>query len=138
THGMLNSQCPSASFLVLAPDGGREGRLAVGDIAGLPLGGVRLVTLSACQTALGDRDPGSEVTTMADAFSFAGSPSLMATLWKVADESTCALMLDFYSNLKQGQSLSRSLQGAQVKLLSRPDTAHPFYWAPFVLMGDWR
>ncbi|GMU55307.1 MAG: hypothetical protein AMXMBFR33_44530 [Candidatus Xenobia bacterium] len=134
THGILNSKSPSSSYLVMAG----EQRMGVGDIAGLDLKGVRLVTLSACQTALAEREPGSELTTLADAFSFAGSPSLVASLWKVDDRSTRDLMLALYDGLGQGQNLALSMQEAQLKLLRQPATSHPYYWAPFVLIGDWR
>lgn len=134
THGVLNANNPSSSYLVLA----ESGRLGVGDIAGLNLDGVRMVTLSACQTALAERAPGSELTTLADAFSFAGSPTLVASLWKVDDVATRELMLALYDGLGEGVSLARSMQRAELALLRNPATSHPFYWAPFVLIGDWR
>lgn len=134
THGILNSKSPSSSYLVMA---GKQ-RMGVGDIAGMDLEGVRLVTLSACQTALAEREPGSELTTLADAFSFAGSPALVASLWKVDDRSTRDLMLALYDRLGQGQNLALAMQQAQLKLLRQPATSHPYYWAPFVLIGDWR
>lgn len=134
THGCLNANNPSSSYLVMA----QNQRLGIGDIAGMDLQGVRVVTLSACQTALAERAPGSEITTLADAFSFAGSPSLVASLWKVDDAATRDLMLSLYEGLDQGQNLAVAMQTAQVKLLRQEKTSHPFYWAPFVLIGDWR
>ncbi len=134
THGMLNSNNPSSSYLVMA---GNE-RLGIGDIAGMKLDGVRMVTLSACQTALADRQPGSELTTLAEAFSFAGSRTLVASLWKVDDAATRELMVSLYDGLDHDQDLARAMQAAQLQLLRQPATSHPFYWAPFVLIGDWR
>ncbi len=140
THGNLNPTDPLQSYLVVARSPRHSDRLTVNEIAGLNLDGVQLVTLSACSTALADKDPGVglELASMADAFSYAGSPTLVASLWKVADEPTQALMLEFYAELKKGSTRGEALRQAQVALLTQPRYAHPFYWAPFTLMGDWR
>ncbi|MEW6278202.1 MAG: CHAT domain-containing protein [Candidatus Eremiobacterota bacterium] len=140
THGVLDSLQPTQSYLVLAPSPRGEGRISVAELAGLNLKGVELVSLSACQTALAERSPevGSDLTSLADAVGFAGSPSVMASLWKVSDESTAGLMLEFYVGLREERSKAESLRQAQLKLLNRPDTAHPYHWASFVLFGDWR
>jgi len=131
THGVLNPRDPSASYLRLA-----SGPLPVERIYELKLDGVRLVTLSACQTALGEVNPGSELTTMADAFALAGATAVVASLWSIEDQATQELMTEFYRRLKAGENLARALQGAQLKLLEAGKA--PFYWAPFVLIGDWR
>lgn len=133
THGVLDSRDPNASYLLMA-----GGRLAIQDIYGLTLPKVRVVTLSACQTALGERNPGSEFQSLADAFSIAGSNSVVASLWSVSDASTSELMVEFYKNLKAGSSLAAALQGAELKLIKGGKYSHPFFWAPFVLIGDWR
>lgn len=141
THGMLNSQNPTASYLLLAP-GEKQGSdwLLVSDIAGLRLENVAMVTLSACQTALAERspEPGSDLQSLADAFGFAGSPSVVASLWKVEDEPTCQLMLKMYEVLAQGQPKGEALRQAQLALLRRPETSHPYFWAGFIFLGDWR
>jgi CHAT domain-containing protein len=131
THGTLNSRNPAASQLLLA-----SGGLTVSDIYRLRLPGVRLGTLSACQTALGEINPGADLTTLADAFSLAGASSVVASLWSVSDESTRELMVEFYRRIKAGETLGQALQEAQLKLLAAGRT--PFQWAPFVLIGDWR
>ncbi|MBI3927581.1 MAG: CHAT domain-containing protein [Armatimonadetes bacterium] len=138
THGVLDTRDPRGTHLVMA--GGEKGRLTVNEIAGLELGkDLRLVTLSACQTALGEREPRSELLqSMADAFGYAGSPSVVASLWKVSDDSTRELMEEFYRQLKAGQSRSRALQQASLKLAHDDRYSHPFFWSPFLLMGDWR
>lgn len=140
THGNLNSQDPLQSYLVVASSPTHNDRLTVNEIAGLNLDGVQVVTLSACSSGLAERDPGVglELASMADAFSYAGSPTLIASLWKVADQPTSELMLKFYGELKQGKPRGEALREAQVALLEQPKFAHPFYWAPFTLMGDWR
>lgn len=137
THGTLDARDPSASYLLLAgkPD---VAHLAVPQIYALKLDGVRLVTLSACKTGLGETEPGSELTTLADAFGVAGSNSVVASLWSVADESTKNLMVEFYQELKAGRPLAQALNGAQLAVLKNSKTRHPYYWAPFVLIGDWR
>jgi CHAT domain-containing protein len=135
THGILDARNPNGSYMLLAGD---EPRLHVGEIFGLPLHGTRLVTLSACQTAIAGQTPGSEISSMAEAFSIAGSPTVVASLWRVSDSATRALMVAFYRNLKSGMSRGRALQQAELGLLRSKDHAHPFYWAPFELFGDWR
>jgi CHAT domain-containing protein len=63
---------------------------------------------------------------------------VLASLWSVGDESTKELMVEFYRQLAAGQSKAAALQSAEIKLLKNPKFARPLYWAPFVLMGDWR
>jgi CHAT domain-containing protein len=140
THGILDATRPSESYILLASGEtpGQE-RLTQGEVLDLPFKKVDLVTLSACQTAFGDKDPdGGEVTTLAEAFSSAGATSVLASLWSVGDESTKDFMVQFYTQLTAGQSKAASLQSAQLTLMKNPKFKHPLYWAPFVLMGDWR
>lgn len=135
THGILDRRDPNLSYLVL----GQGDKLDIGEIAGLDLGRVRMVTLSACETALGvDARNQSELTTLADAFSFAGCPTVTASLWKVSDDSTKLLMEKYYQGLKEGSSPAAAIQAAQKFLISQKATQHPYHWAPFLLIGDWR
>ena len=145
THGFLNQADPMRSYIQLAPaasapKGDASGaKLTLEEVWGLDLKRVDLVTLSACQTALGERNPdGKEVTSLASSFSDAGAKSVLASLWSVADDSTSDLMTSFYRSLASGKPKAQSLQDAELALLAQPETAHPFFWAPFVLMGDWR
>ena len=140
THGILNASTPADSYIQLAAGGGPEQeRLTVGEVWDLPLKKVALVTLSACESALGEKEPdGGEITTLAEAFSSAGATTVLASQWSVGDESTKELMVEFYSQLAGGASKAAALQAAAVKLLKNPKFARPLYWAPFVLMGDWR
>ncbi len=137
THGFLDGDDVNRSYILMAGSGDR-GRLTQGEIFEIPLQGSSLVTLSACQTAMGERFPGSEIASLASAFSIAGSPSVVASLWPVEDYSTSLLMSDFYSNLKEGNSRGEALRRAQAKLIADGKYSHPFYWAPFILLGDWR
>lgn len=135
THGILNRDDPNLSYLVL----GRGDKLDIAEIAGLDLGAVRMVTLSACETALGE-DPSAqgELTTLADAFGFAGCPTVTASLWKVSDDSTKLLMEEYYQELKAGASPAAAIQHAQKALIAQKETRHPYHWAAFLLIGDWR
>ena len=143
-HGVLNSARPDQSFIQLSPsktDDGKtdDGKLRVGEIYGLDLSRVDLVTLSACQTALGEGEPdGSEISSLAQSFSSAGTPSVIASLWNVEDKSTARLMESFYGGLADGKPKGIALQNAQITLLRDVKTRHPLYWAPFELLGDWR
>jgi CHAT domain-containing protein len=140
THGMLNASKPSDSYIQLAaaPDE-TQAHLTVAEVWDLPLKKVSLVTLSACESALGDKEPdGGEITTLAEAFASAGARTVLASLWSVGDESTKELMVEFYSKLASGMSKAEALQAAEIKMLRNPKFSRPLYWAPFVLMGDWR
>ena len=140
THGILNASDPLESYIQLAKsDSPDASRLSLGEIGGLPLDKVDLVTLSACETAIGNKEPdGGEVTTLAHAFSSAGATTVLASLWSVGDESTKEFMVEFYRQLAAGQSKATALQSAELKLMKNPKFARPLYWAPFILMGDWR
>ncbi|HKP01970.1 MAG TPA: CHAT domain-containing protein [Chthoniobacterales bacterium] len=140
THGILNATTPSESYIQLAASPNTEqSHLTVGEVWDLPFKKVTLVTLSACESALGDKEPdGGEITTLAEAFSSAGATTVLASLWSVGDESTKELMVEFYRQLAAGASKAEALQGAEIKLLKNPKYSRPLYWAPFILMGDWR
>jgi CHAT domain-containing protein len=140
THGRLNSAAPLDSYIQLAANDSKElSHLTLGEVGGLPFNKVDLVTLSACETAVGDKEPdGGEVTTLAHTFTSAGATTVLASLWSVGDESTKEFMVEFYRQLAAGSSKAASVQSAQIKLLKNPKFSRPLYWAPFVLMGDWR
>lgn len=133
THGINSSADQTESYLVLA-----DSRLYGHDIVGLPLNETRLVTLSACQTALGETIPDSEITSLAQAFEFAGVPTVISTLWPVEDESTKQLMAAFYAKVKTQDNLAAALQHAQLTVLQSEKYKNPFYWAGIQLGGDWR
>lgn len=140
THAILNNANPKSSYIVFAPDTakGEDGKLGFGEILRIPLKKKTiLVTLSACQTAVGKNPTGSEVINLTRAFTSAGVPSILSTLWPVEDMSTRNLMIAFYQNLTRENKVE-SLRNAQLKLLKTSATAHPFFWAPFVLIGDWQ
>jgi CHAT domain-containing protein/Flp pilus assembly protein TadD len=100
--------------------------------------GVELMTLSACDTASGEGKGADSLGALAE---LNGAKSVLATLWPVADEETAQLMADFYRTMAQNPAGGKAaaLQSAQLKLLKAGgESAHPYFWAPFVLMGNWR
>lgn len=137
THGVLAGNGPD-SFLQLAGT-----KLTLDDIAGLDLvDQVDLVVLSACQTAVAVGETAEEGFSIADTFSRAGVPTLIASLWAVPDDATGELMVRFYRNLRGGKiSGAEALQRAQVELIGlqqggRKPYANPVHWAAFGLLGD--
>lgn len=96
--------------------------------------GIELLVLSACQTAKGDR---RSALGLAGVAAQSGARSTLASLWAVDSESTTTFMAEFYKGLKAGLTKSEALRQSQLKLMSNPKYDHPFYWAPFVLVGSW-
>jgi CHAT domain-containing protein/Tfp pilus assembly protein PilF len=117
---------------------GEDGILTALEAAGLNLWGTKLVVLSACETGIGDVQNGEGVYGLRRAFVLAGADSEMMSLWKVNDEATRDLMSGFYQNLKSGMGRSEALRQIQLKMIKTPDHHHPFFWAAFILSGDWR
>jgi CHAT domain-containing protein/Tfp pilus assembly protein PilF len=140
-HGEFNDMQPMQSGLLLAPDpkGENDGVLQVHEIFGMNLSGANLVTLSACETALGKIQGGDDLVGLSRGFIYAGTPSLLATLWAVDDRATGELMESFYENWqKKGMSKPEALRQAQQLLRQKPEYSDPFYWAGFEMIGDWR
>ena len=134
THGVLDPERPERSYLLMAGDDEASQHLSVAEIAGLSLGSNGLAVLSACETALGEQVPGAALTTLAAAFSQAGAQSVVASLWKVNDETTRHFMVAFHQALATS-GRAAALQQAELTILRTQATAHPFYWAPFILIG---
>ena len=109
-------------------------RFNIADAALLGLQNTDLITLSACQTALETNSNGEEIAGLAYLFERAGAKATIASLWNSEDTTTQVIMVQFYENLKQGMSKGEALRQAK---LSQID-GHPFFWAPFVLIGDAR
>jgi tetratricopeptide (TPR) repeat protein len=141
THGTIMSN-PLESYLLFAGDTEHEQRLTLLEVAGYTALRDRtdLVFLSACQTATQKgKGSGSELISLAEAIAMAGPPTLVATLWEVNDISTSKLVLDFYTELKgKKRNMLEALRSAQLSLIKSSEYAHPFYWAPFILLGNWR
>jgi CHAT domain-containing protein len=140
THGLIDEAKPDLSSLVLTSgrNSGEDGFLQAAEVFDLKLN-TDLIVLSACQTGLGKLVRGEGMVGLTRAFMYAGTPSVLVSLWSVSDMSTSALMGEFYKNLiKYKFSRTDALQKAQLTLISDEKYAHPFFWAPFVLIGDWR
>jgi CHAT domain-containing protein len=101
------------------------------------LQGTELVVLSACETGLGDIENGEGVYGLRRALVLAGAQTQVTSLWKVSDDATRRLMVDYYQRLQQGEGRSAALQSAQQAMLATPERAHPYYWASFIVIGDW-
>jgi CHAT domain-containing protein len=142
THGLIDSERPALSSLVLSlvdPRGRRQnGYLRLADIYNLRLD-AELVVLSACQTALGKEIRGEGLVGLTRAFIYAGAPRVVASLWQVSDLATAELMKRFYRGmLQQHLSPAAALRAAQVQMSQDPRWASPYFWAGFVLQGEWR
>jgi CHAT domain-containing protein len=171
SHAELSEGDPLASALLLTKSDKEDGRLEVREIFGMDLK-ASLVVLSACETGLGKLSNGDELVGLTRAFIYAGTPSVVASLWNVEDSSTAQLMASFYKNIKT-MSKAEALRQAQLQLIrgqvssdllarrgldivskvgeapqAKPDsavpgagshgvsTAHPYFWAPFILVGE--
>ena len=132
SHGQFDAAAPLKSALLLAGDAQNDGRLTVGELYSLSLD-ADLVTLSACETGLGKIASGDDVVGLARGFLYAGSRSIVASLWKVDDAATAHLMTKFYATLKQADT-REALRAAQ--LATRKKYDHPYYWAAFQLTGN--
>lgn len=137
-HAEVDSLDPLQSRILLAAAGGDDGLLTAREIYGVDLKGVSLVTVSACESGLGRIARGDEVLGFTRAFLSAGASGLVVSLWPVADNSTELLMSTFYEELARGAAAVDAMRTAQLRVMKTPRYAHPFFWAPFVLVGDWR
>ncbi|HMW02784.1 MAG TPA: DUF2225 domain-containing protein, partial [Acidobacteriota bacterium] len=115
----------------------QDGILTALETATLDLWGTKLVTLSACDTGLGDVKNGDGVYGLRRALVLSGSESQMMSLWPVSDQATHELMVDYYTRLKAGEGRSQALRHVQLKMLKNPRRQHPFYWASFIQSGEW-
>lgn len=140
THGILDYNSFENSYLLLAPDNasGDDGKLKISDVWSIPsMYNYNMVTLSACETAVSfELSEGWPITT-ASAFLDVGVPSVIASLWSVDDAATSTLMKTFYEKLKTMPKV-KALQEAQIELAHNPKYSHPYFWAPFMLVGSWQ
>jgi len=132
THGQFNPEAPLKSALLLAPDSEYNGVLTVDKLYSLTLD-ADLVTLSACETGLSKIANGDDLVGLTRGFLYAGSRSIVASLWKVDDLATSQLMTRFYREM--GKINKReALRTAQLE--TKKKYSHPYYWASFQLMGN--
>jgi CHAT domain-containing protein/tetratricopeptide (TPR) repeat protein len=121
----------------LAYTGHNEGILTALEASGLNLWGTKLVTLSACDTGVGDVRNGEGVYGLRRAFVLAGAETLVMSLWPVSDYVTREMMTAYYKGLRAGLGRGEALRRAKLALLRRPGRRHPFYWANFIQSGEW-
>lgn len=131
-HAELNENDPMGSALLLVGEGKDDGRLRVGEIFSLDLKAA-MVVLSACETGLGKLSNGDELIGLTRAFIYAGTPSIITTLWKVNDRASYELMREFYQHLKTSKKVD-ALRQAQLKTMK--EFPEPFYWAAYQLTGE--
>ena len=137
THSKANDEQGEYSFLAFTDAGDSDSRLLASEIYNLDLH-AELVTLSACETGLGELKSGEGIISLARAFSFAGAKSIVSSLWPVNDKSTPSLMASFYSNMKNGLHKDIAMQKARIDFIASGDhaDAHPFFWGSFICVGD--
>lgn len=166
THGILGNEIPyilePALVLNLVNNADEDGYLTMSEIMGLDME-ADMVTLSACKTGLGEDVGGEGVVGLTRAFMYAGSPSVLVSLWSVANESTTDFMVSVYSYLKEGKDKAEAVRLAKMDLRKRKykvyigrgmevaekgaakaektvviDASHPYFWAPFILVGEYK
>lgn len=139
-HGLLDEANPLASSLVFTaqPDSTEDDFVFAYELTQMDIP-ANLVVLSACETGHGRFQHGEGVASLARAFMYAGSPSLVVSLWPVSDVATAKMMPVFYEGLEQGLNKAKALQRAKLQYLEQAKgvNAHPFFWAPFVQLGNY-
>ncbi len=130
-HAVVDMNHPADSGVILS-----DGKLSSSLISTLSIN-ARLVTLSACDTALGREVEGEGIMSLSRAFLYAGARAVLSTLWPIDDQATSAFMQSFYASLlKKKMSAPRALREAQLHMKAVPAWSDPFYWAAFTLQGD--
>ena len=142
THGLLNSEHPELSGLVLSlvdRDGRpQDGFLGLQDIYNLNLP-ADLVVLSACETGLGKEISGEGLVGLTRGFMYAGASRVVASLWKVSDAATARLMAEFYRSMERDHlAPAAALRQAQISMWKQKRWNDPYYWAAFQIQGEWK
>jgi CHAT domain-containing protein/predicted negative regulator of RcsB-dependent stress response len=138
THGVVNESEPKLSRIFLTPGDSENGSLYSGEIYNIDIN-ADLVCLSACETGLGKISKGEGLIGLSRALLYAGAKNLVVSLWTVSDVSTSTLMVDFYNNHLHSSTyntFSGALRKAKLSLLSDEQYSKPYYWAPFILIGE--
>jgi len=145
THGFFLEDQDKNSLLRsgLALAGANErkeddnGILTALEVTGLNLWGTKLVALSACDTGVGEVKTGDGVHGLRRALVLAGAETQVMSLWAVSDKATRELMVAYYGRLNQGQGRGDALRRVQLEMLKGVNRRHPYYWASFILSGEW-
>ena len=136
THSIIDERRPLRSSIVLSLDKDPEedGFLQMREVYNIKLN-ADLVTLSSCQTGLGERIRGEGIEGINRAFFYAGSSSILMSLWPVNDEASCQLMERFYTHLRSSNSIMDALRKAKLEMIESDVLSHPYYWAGFIASG---
>lgn len=137
THAVANSDDPSRSYIAFFPTGSND-RLYAHELRNAPLSNVQLIFLSACETASGKLVRGEGVMSLSRAFSYAGCPSLVTSLWKAEDNATAYISIRFYAYLRRGYPFAEALRQAKIDLIRDGQYAQfhsPQYWSHLVFIG---
>jgi len=136
THSLIDDKKPGRSSIVLSlnKSGEEDGFIQMREIYNLNLNS-DLVTLSACQTGLGQFIKGEGIEGLNRSFFFAGASSVLMSLWAVNDQATYQLMERFYSHLRSSEPIANSLRNAKLEMISSEAVSHPYYWAGFIVSG---
>ena len=137
-HAMADTLDPLHSKVLLADENGQPNYLEARDVMRMNLSGTAMIALSACESGLGRVEDGDEVLGFTRSFLSAGTSTLLASLWPVSDAATETLMTTLYDDLAKGEQVQDAMRDAQRAVMANPETAHPFFWAPFNLIGNWR
>ncbi|WP_205719985.1 CHAT domain-containing protein [Fodinibius halophilus] len=137
THAYVSEENPHQSGILFSvnPEHPKDGILHASEIYNLSLN-AELVTLSACKTGVGQMVNGEGIISLSRAFQYAGARNLLVSLWNVNDRATSYLMVAFYEQHQDEQSISLALQQAKEKNIAEKRYAHPKYWAPFIFIGQ--
>jgi CHAT domain-containing protein len=144
-HGIFEKSKPILSYLDLAAGEGDDGKLMAWEIYTMKIQ-ADLVFMSGCETALGDIDRGDNLLGLARSFLYAGAQSVIGTLWEVREtQALVDLIESFYRDLFAGKSKAEALRQAQIKMIrgeypsckqkEKNSCQHPYFWAPFILIG---
>jgi CHAT domain-containing protein/Tfp pilus assembly protein PilF len=114
-----------------------NGILTALEVTGLNLWGTKLVTLSACDTGMGEVKNGDGIHGLRRALTLAGAETQVMSLWAISDKATRELMVAYYGRLKQGQGRGEALRRVQLEMLKSVNRRHPYYWASFIQSGEW-
>src|SRR5262249_8147106 len=142
SHGLLNSNHPELSGIVLSlvdRDGKpQDGFLRLHDVYNMNLR-ADLVILGACETGLGKDIKGEGLVGLTRGFMYAGTPRVMASLWKVDEDATVELIKRVYKKMeKEAQTPAAALREAQIEMWREKRWQQPYYWSGFILQGEWK
>ena len=138
THAVTNDNFPEYSFLAFTPAKDQEYVMYVNDLYATELN-ADLVTLSACETGVGQLKKGEGILSLSRAFFYAGASSIAHTLWKVNDNASSQVMTDFYKYLSEGKTKDAALRMAKLNFLKKNkenNLRHPYYWAGIIFSGN--